>query len=164
MAIKCVVQQPRPDFACIALAKCGHGWPSSHMQTMAFAFMSFLLLFLRRWHLGARPGSSRSLQNIKARSGGAGKKASSPTAGIGSAMELLEVVGLAVVTAGTALGRVYLGYHTAGQVAAGAVLGTAAAALWFYATLLLARAGVLRRLEQALAPTGLRLCCAWWLC
>ena len=67
----------------------------------------------------------------------------------GSALRLLEALALAALAAAVALSRVYLGYHTPGQVAAGGALGLALGALWAAAVERAGAAGWLRRLERS---------------
>ena len=66
-----------------------------------------------------------------------------------SALLLVEALALAALAAGVALSRVYLGYHTRGQVAAGGALGLALGSLWAAAVEHLGAAGWLRRLERS---------------
>ena len=67
----------------------------------------------------------------------------------GSALRLLEALALAALAAAVALSRVYLGYHTPGQVAAGGALGLALGALSAAAVERAGAAGWLWRLERS---------------
>lgn len=143
MVVKRLVRQPRPEMACAVLGKCGgHGWPSSHTQTMAFAFIACLLLYLHRRRVAAMAA------NGKRRKSGQPRGA---LAAVGPAVQLLELALLGLATAGVAAGRVYLGYHSADQVAAAAVIGAALAWAWWRATLWLSKTAypqVLRLLKR----------------
>ncbi|GLC40952.1 hypothetical protein PLESTB_000963100 [Pleodorina starrii] len=93
------LRHPRPTATCAKLDLCdSFGMPSSHTQCIAFAFALHLLLCLRGW--GGKSLGTRLV-------------------------EACEVLALAVATALTAASRVYLGYHSPDQVAAGALLGAA---------------------------------------
>jgi dolichyldiphosphatase len=100
--------------------------PSSHASVMAFAATTCALIFLHRQRL---------------RRAGAGGQATSPVGGtgglaaaLGRAVEGVQVLSLAALTAAVGYGRVYLGYHSPDQVAAGAALGAACAVVWWQLT------------------------------
>ncbi|XP_065857144.1 lipid phosphate phosphatase gamma [Euphorbia lathyris] len=100
--IKKSVQQARPE-TCILLEMCdSHGWPSSHSQYMFFFATYFTLLTFK----------GIALTEVKNK----------------WAASFLPWV-LAVLTM---YSRVYLGYHTVGQVYAGAIMGTLLGSLWFW--------------------------------
>ncbi|GAB2235739.1 hypothetical protein Droror1_Dr00026180 [Drosera rotundifolia] len=102
-SIKSLVKQPRPS-TCALLEICdSHGWPSSHSQYMFF-FAAYLTL-IRVRKIGLNGGVVR--------------------VGVLD----LGVWGCAVMTM---YSRVYLGYHTIGQVYAGAVLGAGLGGAWFW--------------------------------
>lgn len=108
---------------------------------MAFAATTSLLLYL---HRQASSSSSREESAATGRSPAAAR-ASSSSSGSGKAtplvdrlaraVQLLEVQLLAGLTLAVAYGRIYLGYHTPGQMAAGLALGAAVAAVWWHLTL-----------------------------
>lgn len=101
--IKTSVQQARPE-TCALLEMCdSHGWPSSHSQYMFFFAVYLTLLTYKRFGILVRNQMS---------------------------VVLLLVWPLAILTM---YSRVYLGYHTAAQVFAGAALGTFLGGLWFWA-------------------------------
>ncbi|KAG6491739.1 lipid phosphate phosphatase gamma-like [Zingiber officinale] len=102
--IKSSIQQSRPSAMCAILEVCdSHGWPSSHSQYMFFFASYFTLLCLLN---GAGFSSPRSRR----------------------------LLGLLPWPAAllTLYSRVYLGYHTIAQVIAGATLGLALGAGWFW--------------------------------
>lgn len=103
-ALKHALQQPRPSASCALLGTC-HSWgmPSSHTLCMAFALAARISLLLRM----RADKSTRTL-----------------------ALGCVEAVGLALGVAGVAVSRVYLGYHSTGQVAAAVVLGLAGGGVW----------------------------------
>ncbi|PWA49894.1 dolichyldiphosphatase 1 [Artemisia annua] len=99
--IKHFVKQARPE-TCILLEMCdSHGWPSSHSNYMFFFATYFTLLTYKKYGIILRS-------------------------------QMWVVVGvvwpLAVLTMWS---RVYLGYHTVGQVFAGAGLGIVVGVAWF---------------------------------
>eukprot|EP01018_Ginkgo_biloba_P022325 Gb_14798 [translate_table: standard] len=100
--IKKSVQQSRPE-TCLALEMCdSHGWPSSHSQFMMFFAVYCTFLVYKR--LGFSSKTSKMI-----------------VATLPWPFALL-----------TMYSRVYLGYHTAGQVFAGGCLGLFLGALWFW--------------------------------
>ncbi|GKD05183.1 lipid phosphate phosphatase gamma-like protein [Tanacetum coccineum] len=99
--IKHFVKQARPE-TCILLEMCdSHGWPSSHSNYMFFFATYFTMLTYKKYGIILR-----------------------------SQMWLVlgVVWPLAVLTMWS---RVYLGYHTVGQVFAGAALGIVVGVVWF---------------------------------
>ncbi|KAL3536300.1 hypothetical protein ACH5RR_004761 [Cinchona calisaya] len=99
--IKKSVQQARPE-TCALLEMCdSHGWPSSHSQYMSFFAVYFTLLTYKKIGILWR--------------------------------NQMWVVGLLVwpLAILTMYSRVYLGYHTAAQVFAGAALGAVLGGVWF---------------------------------
>lgn len=99
--IKHFVKQARPE-TCILLEMCdSHGWPSSHSNYMFFFATYFTLLTYKKYGIILRS-------------------------------QMWVVMGvvwpLAVLTMWS---RVYLGYHTVGQVFAGAGLGIVLGVAWF---------------------------------
>jgi membrane-associated phospholipid phosphatase len=108
---------------------------------MAFAAATALLLYLHRQ--ASRSGSSRKGSTAKGRTPAAAHCSSSSSSGkaallvdrLARAVQLLEVQVLAGLTLAVAYGRIYLGYHTPGQVAAGLALGAALAVVWWRLTL-----------------------------
>ncbi|XP_074586360.1 lipid phosphate phosphatase gamma-like [Curcuma longa] len=102
--IKSSIQQSRPSAMCAVLEVCdSHGWPSSHSQYMFFFASYFTLLCLLN---GAGFSSLRSRR-------------------------LLALLPWPAALL-TLYSRVYLGYHTIAQVIAGATLGMALGAGWFW--------------------------------
>ena len=112
--LKSTFREPRPSGSCAleysgSLLSSGsggaeeYGMPSNHAQFVAF-FAAFLSLFLLRRTTGA-PLAERLLLSAGL-CGGAGL---------------------------VAYARVYLGYHSASQVAAGVTVGATAGAVWFLA-------------------------------
>ncbi|WCJ34556.1 Phosphatidic acid phosphatase (PAP2) family protein [Euphorbia peplus] len=101
--IKKSVQQARPE-TCIFLEMCdSHGWPSSHSEYMFFFATYFTLLTFK--------GIAMSdFRNHK-----------------WGVCLLTWVLGVL-----TMWSRVYLGYHTVGQVYAGACLGVLLGGFWFW--------------------------------
>lgn len=112
-ALKHALQQPRPAVTCERLGVCDeHGMPSAHAQCAVCGLVLHALLAARNF--GCKSAGTRLVQ-------------------------LAEVLALAVAAVLVCASRVYLGYHTALQVAAGAAIGGAFAAAWF------ALLGALRR-------------------
>ena len=128
--VKRAIKQPRPLSTCNALGKCGKfGMPSSHAQVMAFAVATAILMHLhRRW-------LRRSL-NLSA----------------SSAIEVLELVGLGLVTGLVSVGRVYLGYHSAMQVVAGLLLGAGWGSIWFVLLASLHKSGATSLIQSVMRP------------
>ncbi len=134
--LKKVLKHPRPAATCARLQLChSHGMPSSHTQMMAFvlALSACLALYRRRW---LKP----ELTALKATRAKEAARA---------ALAGAELLALAGATAVVAASRVYLGYHSPDQVAAGALVGGAFGLLWF--RLMLALAPLYGR-AAALAP------------
>jgi membrane-associated phospholipid phosphatase len=124
--LKRALKHPRPAATCARLNLChSHGMPSSHTQMMAFLLaLSACLALYRRRRL--KP----ELTALKA------TPAKELARSLLAAAELLALAGATVVVGAS---RVYLGYHSPDQVAAGAMVGGAFGLLWF-------------RLMVALAP------------
>jgi dolichyldiphosphatase len=103
--LKHTLQQPRPD-TCTALQMChSHGMPSSHTSA-AFFYATFTLLHSRqRLRQQQRPAAA--------------------------ALLVMEQAATWAVAAAVAVSRIYLGYHSALQVAAGAALGTLLGVVWY---------------------------------
>ncbi|XXG74829.1 hypothetical protein AAC387_Pa07g3447 [Persea americana] len=101
--IKSYVQQPRPLHTCAALESCdSHGWPSAHSQYVFFFASYFTLLTFR--------------------------------SGVGLATLSQKLVVAAFpwpLAFLTMYSRVYLGYHTVGQVFSGAAIGLFLGAIWY---------------------------------
>jgi dolichyldiphosphatase len=99
--MKQVVKQPRP-YTCKALDTCDtFGWPSSHSQFSCF--FSVYMALLAFYHLQFSEPFLR-----------------------------VVVIALLCLFAPTVMySRVYLGYHTVGQVYAGAVVGITLGCLWY---------------------------------
>lgn len=111
-ALKHLLQHPRPA-TCALLHMChSHGMPSSH-TSMMFCWTALALCSAYR--------QSRSQQS--------GKQGGGPAAiaRLLTALELLAYISLSV---GVAVSRVYLGYHSIDQVAAGAALGVVFGVAW----------------------------------
>ncbi|KAI3743421.1 hypothetical protein L1987_61130 [Smallanthus sonchifolius] len=101
-SIKLAVQEARPE-TCIMLEMCdSHGWPSSHSQYMFFFATYFTLLTYNKLGIILR----RQMW-----------------------IACFVVWPLALLTM---YSRVYLGYHTVGQVFAGASLGIFLGVVWFW--------------------------------
>ena len=103
--------------------------PSSHSQVMAFSCGVAILTHFRR----------RSLRRRQ------------PGAALSQPMELLEIAFFVALTAAVGGARVYLGYHSMGQVAAGLALGAVHSCVWVAAAAAAEKVGLLRWL-QALLP------------
>ncbi|KAK9289311.1 hypothetical protein L1049_007466 [Liquidambar formosana] len=100
--IKDSFQQARPE-TCALLEMCdSHGWPSSHSQYMFFFAVYFTLLIYKG--IGLWNGRFKWIVGV-----------------VPWCLALL-----------TMHSRVYLGYHTVGQVFAGAALGIVLGGLWFW--------------------------------
>ena len=109
--LKRVFQQPRPT-SCALVDFCGtHGMSSSHAQLAWFVAAVAVLAYRRR--RDAHPASTRVVDAFGA---------------------LLVAAHVPMAIAVTA-SRVYLGYHSAEQVAAGAMVGAAAGAAWHFAAM-----------------------------
>ena len=135
MALKRALKQPRPAATCALLAKCtSHGMPSSHSTVMAFATTTCLLLWLHR-----RRQQRIGLGVAAATRGKRPANGDSMVDGLARLVQAIEVAGLLALTAAVGYGRVYLGYHSADQVAAGLALGAACAVAWWHLTLLICR-------------------------
>ncbi|GFR43353.1 hypothetical protein Agub_g4424 [Astrephomene gubernaculifera] len=105
--LKHALRHQRPAATCARLNLCNsYGMPSSHTQCIAFGLVLHTFLCLRLFR---------------------GKSAGTRLT------EACEVLLLAVGTVLTAASRVYLGYHTLEQVAAGGLLGAVLGALCFWA-------------------------------
>ncbi|KAL7617382.1 lipid phosphate phosphatase gamma [Lactuca sativa] len=101
-SIKLVVKQARPE-TCVLLEMCdSHGWPSSHSNYMFFFATYFTLLTYYKLEILFR--------------------------------KQMWIVGFVVwpLAVLTMYSRVYLGYHTVGQVFAGASLGLFLGGVWFW--------------------------------
>jgi dolichyldiphosphatase len=136
--LKHALKHPRPPASCARLGLChSHGMPSSHTQMMFFvlALSACLALYRRRWLRPEPPAlkATRAKQLAQA------------------ALAAAELLALAALAAAVAASRVYLGYHSPDQAAAGALAGGAAGLLWFGVMLALA----------PLYPRVARLC--YWL-
>lgn len=113
MLAKRLLRQPRPSALCAVLETCGEpGMPSSHTQVM-FAALTIWLLAQR----------AVLLHHVLRRAA----KHATPLARLLPALELLA---LCALCCGVGMARAYLGYHTAGQVVAGAALGVAGMLSW----------------------------------
>lgn len=112
LVLKRAVGLPRPAARCEALATCGKaGFPSSHAQNVAFA-----------WSVHAVLASAGLVGVPHARSGG---KGSGGRAVLPSWWPALESAALAALAMLIGWARVYLGYHSWGQVWAGWGVGLA---------------------------------------
>lgn len=135
VSLKILLRQPRPAATCAALGNCHkYGMPSSHAQVMAFVAVTCFLLDRRRRELGPKP-QLRATRAVQA----------------------AELLLLAVATAAVGYARVYLGYHSPAQVAAGAALGAAAAWAWFGLTLAVGPRLLFPWLLRLAQPLGLGL-------
>mmetsp|Transcript_16187 Transcript_16187/g.27282 ORF Transcript_16187/g.27282 Transcript_16187/m.27282 type:complete len:236 (-) Transcript_16187:424-1131(-) len=106
VALKKVIQEPRPP-TCVQLEMCdSYGMPSSHSSYMTFVAV-YVALDLAR-HLNRYPNCDL--------------------------IKLLIGGGVWPLTASVMYSRVYLGYHSPPQVAAGAALGVAAGLAWHVLT------------------------------
>lgn len=167
MVIKRILKHPRPAATCAALGNCHkYGMPSSHMQVgwpslealahnaatlplkagsiclvkacagdsldsserchwvqvMSFAVITCILLY---WH------RQRSVQQR-----GSGATTVHPGSRL---IRWAEIAALACLAAVVGWARVYLGYHTPGQVAAGAAVGASFALAWHALTVAAAK-------------------------
>ncbi|GBF99271.1 dolichyldiphosphatase-like [Raphidocelis subcapitata] len=114
--LKHLVRSPRPAEGCALLGVCdAHGMPSSH-TAMAFAYAAL---------------SAAAAAALAARRRPAAR-----------ALAALEVFGCGAAAALVAASRVYLGYHSPAQVAAGAALGLALGLAWHAAMAAAGRAGL----------------------
>ena len=135
VSLKTLLCQPRPAATCATLGICHkHGMPSSHAQVMAFVAVTCLLLDRRRQQSGAKP-QQRATRVIEA----------------------VELLLLAAAAAAVGYARVYLGYHSAAQVVAGAALGAAAAWAWFVLTVAVGPPLLFPWLLRRAQPLGLGL-------
>jgi hypothetical protein len=149
MGIKRVLKHPRPAATCEALGICHkHGMPSSHMQVQApaswvkSASCAVPTLLEIASELAAHPTQQLLLQVMafavttclllywQRRQGHFGTSAaqhSQRSAGclISRLIQQLEIFLLGWLAAAVGYARVRLGYHTPGQVVAGAVVGCA---------------------------------------
>lgn len=103
--------------------------PSSHTTVVAFAATMSLLLFLHRQRQRGDHGRPRP------QGSGGGSRGGGLVDAMARAVHLLEVQALVLLAMAVGAGRVYLGYHSADQVAAGAVLGATFAGAWWQLTL-----------------------------
>jgi dolichyldiphosphatase len=150
-------ERPRHKIADFNRTKKGYGMPSSHAQFAAFWAVSLTLFLLFR-HRPTVAGSGAAAP-LGARGRGTTDKvkgtweayAHRPWAVAERA--LLSAAGV-LLAAAVAWSRIYLGYHTAKQVLAGAVAGTVCAVAWFGTTAVVRRAGLL---DWALGSAPLRL-------
>lgn len=131
MGVKRIVRQPRPAATCAMLGKCHkYGMPSSHAQVMSFALSTAVLTHLHR------------RKNRKA-------KLEAP---LSEAVEILELLILAAATAIVSFARVYLGYHSAGQVFAGVLFGSTFGWAWFLFLAVAQEAGLGGVVQKVCAP------------
>ena len=134
--VKKAVKQPRPAATCALLGNCHkHGMPSSHSAVMAFAATTALLVYLHRRRSRSGAGSIAHMAAGGAGTSGRRDAGGGSVAQLSRAVELVQVLLLALLAAAVAYGRVYLGYHSAAQVAAGLALGSCLAAAWWALTL-----------------------------
>jgi dolichyldiphosphatase len=118
-ALKRLIKEERPK----QMYGKGYGMPSSHAQFVAF-FSASLALFLIFRHTPPKyPTASHT------------------------PLSMFTRVGLSVLALGcaslVAWSRIYLNYHTPKQVLIGCAAGVASAMLWFVATTILRRTGLL---------------------
>lgn len=155
----CSLEQGRTSYLCSPGPRAG--MPSSHSAVMAFAATTCLLLYRHRQsgqqqaqqlaqgaHGKAAGGTARQGHSRGGQRGSAsGDQLCPPLAArLVRAVQLLEVQLLCLLTAAVAYGRVYLGYHSPAQVAAGLVLGTILAAAWWRLTLVACMSAAARAL------------------
>lgn len=131
MAAKRHFRHPRPAGACSRLGMCSFGMPSSHSQVMGYVTAIALLMHAHRRGRRAAAGERGRLSE---------------------GYEVAELVVLTALTAAVGVSRVYLGYHTLGQVAVGVVSGVCFAGVWFAGWAAAERAGAGPALCRALAP------------
>lgn len=126
MAVKRLLQQPRPTETCAFIGKCHkYGMPSSHAQVMAYAFTTALLMHMHR---------RRNRNNSKLLAT--------------EILELFELIVLAGLSALVGIARVYLGYHSGNQVVAGMTLGSGFSALWFLFIATVHSTGIARGIQS----------------
>ncbi|KAF5825404.1 phosphatidic acid phosphatase type 2/haloperoxidase [Dunaliella salina] len=107
-ALKHVVQQPRPLETCESLGVCASpGFPSSHTQLMFFLTATRVSMLLRLFE-------QKQVHTIF--------------------LGLFESVTILFLAAAVAWSRVYLGYHTLGQVLAAAAIGSMLGMAWIWLT------------------------------
>ncbi|XP_071719694.1 lipid phosphate phosphatase gamma-like [Rutidosis leptorrhynchoides] len=117
--IKLSVKEARPE-TCILLESCdSHGWPSSHSQYMFFFAIYFTLLTYKKYGIILR----RQMW-----------------------VAFVVIWPLAILTM---YSRVYLGYHTIGQVFAGASLGFTFGGVWFWVVNGKIKGSVFRAIEES---------------
>ena len=109
--------------------------PSSHAQFAAY-FSAYLSLFLLLRHQ-PQPGRTPTPWPL----------------GMRAALALAAGAGATVVAAS----RVYLGYHTAAQAAAGSVAGAFAAVVWFGVTAWVRASGLLQAVVDSALARALRI-------
>ena len=67
--------------------------------------------------------------------------------------EFLELVFLAAISLCVATARIYLGYHSSGQVAAGVLLGSCFAAVWYLGFIMkLQSTGLATSIQELFSP------------
>lgn len=125
------------------------------------AFAAAICLLLYRHRQGSQQQAQQEARAAQGRAAGSTAKRSSGAQGRGGGgggqggsladrlartVQLLEVQLLFLLTAAVAYGRVYLGYHSPAQVAAGLALGAACAAAWWRLTLAACRSAAARAL------------------
>ncbi|KAL4440724.1 hypothetical protein ABPG77_000433 [Micractinium sp. CCAP 211/92] len=128
---------------------------------MAFATTTCLLLYRHRQgsqqqaqqlaqgaHGKASGGTAKQRRGRAEQSGStSGDQRGPPLAvRLARAVQLLEVQLLCLLTAAVAYGRVYLGYHSPAQVAAGLMLGAVLAVAWWRLTLVACQSAAARAL------------------
>ena len=124
--LKALLRQERPRARCEELGTCGEfGLPSTHASFMAYVAAAAALELFAAEEAGGTAGRKRRPRRPPA------------------AARWVVSGGLAALAAAVAWSRVYLGYHSVGQVLAGLASGAAFAAGW-------------RRVQGRFAPLAVR--------
>lgn len=118
-ALKRLIKEERPK----QMYGKGYGMPSSHAQFVAYFSVSLTLFLLFRHTPSKKPTPLHQPLTLPMRL-------------------LLSVLAICSATA-VAWSRIYLNYHTGKQVTVGCAAGTMSAVLWFLATTILRKYGLL---------------------
>ena len=117
--------------------------PSSHAQFMAFCCIIAFMLYRKRYNLAGKDKRSFTSHLVL------------------SVFYKIEMIMLFIVSGLICIARVYLGYHSSAQVAAGILLGALIGRYWIVVMSYLNESGILDRICSILMPI-IPLQNSWW--